>query len=95
MEARELDEIIGIIVAKNVEIGELFDKFDKNGTRALDWKEFCAMIAYLAPKYRVDQINTLYKILDLRKDGLIQKDEVIKIIGSHLISKNNEHGIWK
>ena len=82
-------------MAKKIDIGELFDKFDANHTKALDWKEFVEMIRHLAPKYREDQIRALYKILDLRKDGLIQKDEIEKIIGSHMICKNNQNGIWK
>ena len=52
------------------------------------------MIYVLAPKYRVDQIFTLHKILDYKKDGLIQKDEIIKVIGNQMLNKSNKQGIW-
>ncbi len=34
--SREIDEIVGMIKAKQININELFQKFDKNKTGALD-----------------------------------------------------------
>lgn len=56
---------------KNIDLSSLFDKFDENGTKSLDQKEFAEMIYFLAPKYRVDQIAVLHEILDIRGDGFI------------------------
>lgn len=34
--SREIDELVGIIKAKQIKIQDLFEKFDKNKTGALD-----------------------------------------------------------
>ena len=59
---------------KNIDLSALFDKFDYNGSHSLDYKEFTEMVYFLAPKYRKDQVIALYEILDMRADGLVEKD---------------------
>ena len=52
------------------------------------------MILFLAPKYRNDQIYLLYSNLDTSKDGIIQKEEILRLIGKGLINQKHYIGIW-
>lgn len=92
--SREIDEIVGIIKARQVQINELFDKFDKNKTGALDTNEFKEMILSFAPKYDWQQLKKLYQKFDISKSGLIDRKEFMKTIGAGIANKNNYVGIW-
>jgi hypothetical protein len=50
---KEIDEIIGIICMKEVEVRDLFEQFDTNKSDSLSRLEFRNMIKYLAPAYQV------------------------------------------
>lgn len=51
------------------------------------------MIYSIAPKYRVEQIHQLYKRIDLNKDGVIRREELIKTIGQGLVNQKSYQGL--
>lgn len=69
----EIEEIVGIIKAKGVQVRDLFEKFDRNKTGALDTNEFREMILSIAPRYNWEQLKRLYNKLDSNKSGLVDK----------------------
>ena len=92
--SREIDELVGIIKAKQIKIQDLFEKFDKNNTGALDTNQFKEMILSFAPKYDWLQLKKLYNRFDANKSGLIDKKEFLEVIGAGLASQNNYVGLW-
>lgn len=90
----EVEEIVGIFKAKGVNVRELFEKFDKNKSGALDTYEFRDMILSIAPKYNWEQLRRLYAKLDKNKSGLVDKAELLAVIGGGMATQNNYVGIW-
>jgi Ca2+-binding EF-hand superfamily protein len=68
---KEVDEIIGIICAQEVEVKELFEKFDLNKSGTLELGEFRAMIKHIAPAYEQEMIDVVFNMIDGNKDGCV------------------------
>jgi Ca2+-binding EF-hand superfamily protein len=64
---------VGIICAQEVEVKELFEKFDYDNSGTLELNEFRAMIKCIVPAYEVDMIDVVFNMIDTNKDGAITK----------------------
>ena len=49
----------------------LFDKIDVNHSNSIDFNEFAAFMASLAPKYTNNEIVQIFKLLDTDRDEKI------------------------
>lgn len=91
---KQIDEIIGIICAKEIEVKDLFEKFDTNKSGGLSLDEFIVMIRSIAPAYEQNFIKFVFERLDMNKDGMITKKQFVNSIGGGLINQKNYVGLW-
>lgn len=82
--SRKLDELVAIIKELKLNPHGLFDKIDVNHNNIIDFNEFSAFVASIAPKYTNDEILQVFKLLDSDKDGLISTKEFTQGILSKL-----------
>jgi Ca2+-binding EF-hand superfamily protein len=91
---KEIDEIVGIICAKEIDLNDLFERFDANKSGTLSLTDFRAMIKYVAPAYEKEMIDVVFNMIDSNKDGYVTKMEFVSCIGGGLVNQKNYVGLW-
>ncbi|KAF2072168.1 hypothetical protein CYY_006511 [Polysphondylium violaceum] len=58
----------------------LFNLFDRNGDKDIDFQEFCLAYGYLVNRSHDDVVNVSFKCLDLNGDGMVSKGELRSVV---------------
>ena len=83
--------MVAIIKELKLNPKTLFDKIDINHSNSIDYNEFAAFMASIAPKYTNNEILQIFKLLDTNKDDKISTQEFTAGILSKLPNEAQNH----